>query len=763
MIELSKCNRLLDEGFSLITVSGNKVPNFSWKAQQEKQLTKEEFKKRYEYSGGLKKKNGDEILKTENVGIVTGFSHLEVIDIDLKVFSTAKEQLEFWEEYLSLLRDNILDFDDKFVVYKTKNAGYHIIYKSKRVCGNTKIAKLKGHKEAIIETRGLGGYIFIYEGKNIGSKTYKDADYISDEDRDILWSCSKLYNYIEDLKIEPEKKKINNTQKGLSSWADYNNKTSILDLISDEFNVVRNLKDKYVIKRHGAESPHSGYVYKDTGCMYLFSTGSSYDNEKLYSPFSVYAHKYNNDNLVDAAKELYHKGFGDRIKPEPIIREEKIEIPKIDLIFPIDIFPDVLQKYILSNYQSLNNSIDYMGCSLLYTASIIIGNSIVVEVKRGWRETANVWLALVGKAGVGKTPSISAVTFPLEKSNNKEIKNFIKNYEKYENYKQADILEKELTEEIKKPKKSQFIVNDITLEALIELHGENKNGIGVLKDELAGWFKDMNKYRQGSDLEHWLSSWSGKQINLNRKTSKSSFVQRAFIPVLGGIQPSIMDGFYTEENKDNGFLDRMLFCYPDLGIETYSEKEMKQEYLEWYEDYIINFYETVKSIIQYTDDFEIEPYIARFSDDAKKEWIRIFNEITEMQNSDLENEYMKSMLPKQKSYIPRFALIINTLESNEDKGILITEITKDSILKAEKLSKYFIAMAKKIKSESIERIGIKKTVSKASDKSNYEKFKSVYSIDKNIKKPDLAEILGISRRQVYNYIKEYENETESKN
>ena len=31
-----------------------------------------------------------------------------------------------------------------------------------------------------------------------------------------------------------------------------------------------------------------------------------------------------------------------------------------------------------------------------------------------------------------------------------------------------------------------------------------------------------------------------------------------------------------------------------------------------------------------------------------------FNEITNYQNSDEENEYLKSMYPKQKSYIPLF-------------------------------------------------------------------------------------------------------------
>ena len=77
--------------------------------------------------------------------MITGFEYLECIDCDLKVFSTAKEQKEFWEEYTGYLKDNILDFEDKFVIYKTKNAGYHILYKSKRVEGNLKIAKLKDH------------------------------------------------------------------------------------------------------------------------------------------------------------------------------------------------------------------------------------------------------------------------------------------------------------------------------------------------------------------------------------------------------------------------------------------------------------------------------------------------------------------------------------------------------------------------------------------------------------------------------------------
>lgn len=736
----------MDEGFSLITVGENKVPNIKWSELQNKPLDKEGFEKVYN------------LTTTENVGIITGYNDLECIDIDLKVFSTAKEKLEFWNELLDFIKDNILDFDDKFTVYKTINEGYHILYKSKRVDGNIKIAKLKGHKEAVIESRGVGGYVYVYEEKNVSKNTYKDIDYISDNDRDILWQICKSYNFIEekkDIEINKIKKEYTN---GLTSWDDFNNKNSILDVVQDDFTVVRSLSDKFIIKRHGATSPHSGYVYKGNNTMYLFSTGTIYDHEKLYNPFTAYAKKYHNGDLSETAKELYKQGYGDRIKPKEKFEVERTEIEKQD--FPIDIFPESLQHYILQNNKTLNNSIDFMGCSLLFVASLSIGNSTIIKVKNGWTEPASLWLCLIGNAGVGKTPSVTAITNPLNKINNREIKKYIKEYEKYQNYESLGYEEKKLKEVIKKPKKSQFIVDDITIEALIDLHSENKNGVGVFKDELAGWFKDMNKYREGSDLEHWLSSWSNKQINMNRKTSKNSFVERAFMPVLGGIQPSVLDGFSTVENNSNGFLDRMLFCYPDLIVEKYVDNDIEESLLNWYESFILAFHESIQKIIKWNDDFEIVPIISEFSSDAKTEWIRIFNEITELQNSDHETEYLKSMLPKLKSYVPRFALILNYLMLYELENEPVEVVTKKSVLDAEKLAKYFIANAKKMKFESKDRQEVKKELIKNEGKNTFDKFKIIYEKNNKIKKGELANLLGVSRRQIYNYIKELDNENE---
>lgn len=736
--------KIVEKGFSIIPVNDDKTPKGSWKRNQDIPYSIDEI----------------DSIDSNTWAIITGFNDLEIIDFDLKVLSTLKEQNELWNEILKFLKDNIDDFDKKFSIYKTKNKGYHILYRCKVIAGNTKIAKLKGHKEAIIETRGKYGYAILYDDC-INGINYANIQEITEEDRTILWSCLKTYNYVEDLPEEPKKQKNEFQEFEISCWDDYNNKTDIFDVVGSDFSIVANHAKKYIIKRHGSASPHSGYIYKEDNRMFLFSTGTIYPHEKQITPFIAYCWKYHNGNLSEGAKDLYQKGFGSRLKSKLKELKEEIQIQPVinkdDLIFPIDIFPKDIQTYILECNKKLDSSIEYMGCSMLWLISVCIGNSIDVEVKRGWNENLSIWLSIVGKAGLGKTPSISNIIFPLLKINAKEIKKYIKENEKYEYYESLSKKEKEEHSEVQKPIKTQFIANDITLEALVDLHQESDNAVGVFKDELAGWLKDMNKYRDGSDLEFWLSSWSGKSVNLNRKTAKSSFVEKPFIPVLGGIQPSIFNLFYTEENKDNGFMDRMLLCYPDLKIDYYNENEISENILNWYKETIISFYDTIKGIIKRDEDGEILSLTAKFSDDAKVEWKRIFNEMTNVQNDEQENEYLKSMYPKQKSYIPRFACLIHVFDEYFSDGGDTLLISKESVLKAEKLSKYFIATAKKIKINSAEVSKLKSTIGLNKGKNEKEKLYEIWKQNKKFNRSETAELLGISRRSTQNWIKEFES------
>lgn len=750
--------RAFHNHFSLVTIGNSKIPNFPWKKSQTEKLPWDDFLKNYNYKGGIVKKDGAEIVPTNGLGIITGFEDLEVIDVDLKVFSTAKEQRSFWEEFTQNLKDNILDFEDKFVIYKTRNSGFHILYKSKRVEGNLKLAKLKGHKEAIVETRGTGGYVFIYPENKVSKKSYFDIQYISDEDRMIVMSFAKMYDYKEpqeEIKIIPKPIQKEFKETEITPWDDFNNNTEVWDVISNEFSIISNQRERYVVKRNGAESPHSGYIFKDNNLLYLFSTGTIYPHETALSPFACFTWRHHNGDFSASAKDLYSQGFGSRIVKKEQEPKERILIRQDDLQFPLEIFPAPIQSYIVECKETLSMSVDYMGCSLLWLISLSIGNSMQMEVKRGWREIATLWIAVLGKPGIGKTPSISKAIFPVEKRNNLEISKYIKEYERFEAYEKMTKTEKESYPEMRKPKKTQFIANDITLEALVDLHQENDNAVGVFKDELAGWFKDMNKYKAGSDLEFWLSSWSGKSVNLNRMTRAGSFVSNPLISVLGGIQPGIFNSFATEENKDNGFSDRMLLCFPELEIEHYNDEEMDYNAIQWYNDTIVSFYESIKNKgIQRDDEGKIIPHIIKWNEESKKEWIRIFNEITDIQNSETENEYMKSMLPKQKSYIPRFALLIHIFNGQLEKDYDFYNISKESILKAEKLSKYFIAMAKKVKVDSIESNEIKAVINSNKDKTNKEKFEILYKANPDLNKKEASEQLGVSLQMIYKYLKD---------
>lgn len=742
--DINRCNRLFDDGFSLITVNDNKIPNIKWKEYQTSPMNKDTFENFYT------------LPSTKGVGIITGYADLEVLDIDLKVMHTVKEREDFWLNLLSLMKDNIEDFNEKFVIVKTKNYGYHILYKCKVIGGNTKIAKLKGHQEAVIESRGKGGYVWIYD-QFVQQNSYADIKYIDQIDRECLWTICKIFNHIDD-EIEPTPKHIEreHQESEVKIWDDYNAKTRIYDLIASEFTIVKRMDDKTIIKRVGATSPHSGYIYNNSKCMYLFSTGTRYPHEKLLSAFNVYAIQKHSGDTSLAAKDLYHQGYGSRVKkrtqpsePTPIMTDIQTNV------FPVEIYPDFVRKYISEVSRTLNANVDFLGGGFLWALSLCVGNTIKIELKKGWREAAILWIALVGRAGVGKTHTIKAITDPLEKINGREIKRFADEMIKYEAYMALDKKEKGFAEEIKKPRKTKFIAEDITVEALTELHETNPNGIGILKDELVGWIKDMNKYREGSDLQKYLSCWSNGILSSDRKTSGSAYVQNAFIPIIGGVQPSILSGVYTAENKDNGFIDRILLCYPDVQVERYVDREMSEKLITEYSDFLSYLYDNIKTTLLEYDEFgNIKPFIVRLSEPAKVQWIRIFNKITDMQNSDEENEYIKSVLPKMKSYVARFALLLDVLYIYaEDKELF--EISERAILNAEKLADYFILMAKKNKFATMENNEILDTIKFSGKHTAYDKFCAIYASKPDFNRSKVAEELNVSRQTIANWVKDY--------
>jgi hypothetical protein len=736
MVTENYCRGLIDAGLALMTIGDDKIPNFKWGGKKHVPLTKEEFSRLYHEP------------TTKGVGIACGVNGLEAIDVDLKIFSSLPEQQKTWDELLTLCRDNIADFDDKFVIYRTVSGGYHIIYRCEKLTGNKKIAKKNGYKEALIESRGVGGYIFLYE-KQISKRGYAEICEINVNERDCLWDICRLFHDAEPVP-EPIPAPITKSYSvQITPWKAYNDQHSCLDLLSGEFSIVDQKSDRYVIKRHGATSPHSGYIYKSNGCMYLFTTGTIYPHEKLVSPAEMYCIKNHGGDWKSCSSDLYKQGYGERIVKDIDFRPDGFDVPE-NIKFPLEVFPEKIAYYIAESSRTLSLSADYMGCSFLWLMSVVIGNAVKIRVKNGYVDNCVLWLVLVGRAGVGKTPAINHMVKPLKERNNKAIRKYIEEYAKYQEYQTLTKEDRKKTEEIKKPAQGQFIVDDITLEGLVSIHEQNRLGIGVYRDELASWIKDMNKYRKGGDMEAYLAIWSGSSVMMNRKVAKSSFLQRPHIPVLGGVQPSIFSQFTTEENQSNGFVDRLLICYPELDPQPMNTYELADGLEEFYSDVLVQMYESIRmNHVRFDEQGDVYSIEVSYSPDAFNEQLRVNHWITDLENSPHENEYFKSMLPKMKTYLNRFALICHMMEIFE--GEKHHEIQVSSVLKAEQLVNYFIDMAKKVKIDAWEESKLKTAVYNGDKK---QAFLTMVQSNEKINKTMAARVLGVSRQTIINWMNE---------
>jgi predicted DNA binding protein len=683
--------------------------------------------------------------------IITGFNDLEVIDLDGKIIKSKEERDTFYKEYFELLENHIEDFYSKFCISKSQNNGYHILYKSKSLVKTTGIAKPKGYKNQLIETRGIGGLIHIYN--RVKGLEYHEIDYITDEDRKMLWDISKTYHYEEPIKPKVKKQKTI-VKDGLTPWEDYAQKNEVLHVCGDDFDVVKNGRTSALIKRKGAESAFSGHIYDNSGKMFLFSTGTIYPAEKPLNSFDVYVYKYFGGDYSEASKQAYADGYGDRyvkkIDPVDIDPNNKKQTPDD---FPLEIFPDFFKNYILECNSKLNASVDFMGSSLIWLTSTMVGNTFKVKVKNGWVDSPIVWISVIGNAGVGKTPDIKLILKPLLELNSQEIKRFAKKNKEFNDYEALTKEEKKTTAKIKEPVKSQMIVDDITIESLVQIHSNNPNSVGVFKDELAGWFKDMNKYRDGSDKERFLSAWSGDSIVLNRKTVEDAFVENPFIPILGGIQPAIFREFQTTENHSNGFMDRMLFCDPNKKAELPTDNEIDEQILVDYNDTIFRIKKMIDSSFTNITNGVVEPFILPLSPEAKKEFNKAHCDLVNLQNSDNEIHYYRGMYAKHITYIPRFALLIEFINSVID-DVQPSEVTIESIQKAVKLSNYFIKMAKINKSENVIGFKMKELVDSLKGKPTRDKVIEISKVFPKETAKQIAEILEITPKTVYKYLKE---------
>ena len=237
--------------------------------------------------------------------------------------------------------------------------------------------------------------------------------------------------------------------------------------------------------------------------------------------------------------------------------------------YPVDAFPEKIQWIINSFSESLNWPPEYTGSALLFATSVSAGNRFSTRVKYGWVEYPALYVFVIGHPGVSKTHAIKWPVVPINKRDKHYHKEYSDLLEKYEQAtKMSPTLRKEAGMEAfsKHPTLRKHLVKDTTLEGLIKVLRDNKDGVGAIFDEATTWFKNLNRYSNGSDIGAWLSMWNQDDIVKDRAGSEAIRVDHPFVSIIGGIQPGILNDLSDQQMEENGMIDRILFAWPKNDV-----------------------------------------------------------------------------------------------------------------------------------------------------------------------------------------------------
>lgn len=295
--------KLREIGISSIPVAQDKKPKVAWK----------EYQKRLP---SIQECESWDSIKSDGIAVVCGriSGNLEVIDIDNK-FEMAEQ---IYEDITRKITAQRIDLLDKLVFEKSKNNGYHIIYRCNKIEGNQKLAIYEdlnsSEKATVIETRGEGGYCIIYPspGYQKLQKNILKVEEITEEERNFLFELCKSYNKVQDnerkIEVTEPKSEAKTDKKNneIEIWEWYNEQDYFIDVLKNHgWSIEKEVNDDIYFTRPGKNKGTSATFSKKIRSFFVFSSNAyPLEDWKSYSPFAVFTFLECNGDFSEATRRL---------------------------------------------------------------------------------------------------------------------------------------------------------------------------------------------------------------------------------------------------------------------------------------------------------------------------------------------------------------------------------------------------------------------------------------------------------------------------
>jgi hypothetical protein len=325
-----------------------------------------------------------------------------------------------------------------------------------------------------------------------------------------------------------------------------------------------------------------------------------------------------------------------------------------------DIYPKPFVTLIDELHQKYGFPPDFTAAVILVACGVAIGNSVQIRRNNAHTERAMLYCIIVGPPNSCKSHPISYALKPfnqLAEDYHFEYKKAKQQFDEYEKKSQKE-RQKAGLQPPPKPKLKTIIVNDFTIESLLLSLETNPKGILIHSDEILGWYKNLNKYHRGSDIEHYISMWTGQPIHVSRKMSEPLLVDRPFVSIIGCIQTKLLDKLSKNDCAENGFIDRILWVMPqDLPTTKWTDESVDPLLEDAYIKAIEKLYQLPTSI----ENGKVVPRTLEFSETAKDRLLKWRNGSHWEELTKKQGETIATALGKFDIMVLRFSLILQLM------------------------------------------------------------------------------------------------------
>jgi putative DNA primase/helicase len=349
-----------------------------------------------------------------------------------------------------------------------------------------------------------------------------------------------------------------------------------------------------------------------------------------------------------------------------------------------ELIPESLRGWLVDVADRMQIPLEFAAVPCLVILGSLIGRKIGIYPKAydTWIVFGNLWGKLIGRPSLLKSPAINEIRAPLEKLIADAAEAHQSNLAKFEEDQSWTKARKSAhEEELKKaaknkgprpentsieeppePHEKRFITNESTVEKIGEILLQNPQGILLLRDELFGWIRLLEKPGREGDRQFYLEAWNGAgSFTVDRIGRGTLRIPALCLSVLGAITPGPLSKYVLSTLSggcgDDGLLQRFqLAVWPDVSetwenVDRPPDKKAKEKAFKIFEN-IGNFAPGKDQVSG-----------VNFTPDAQQ----IFNAWREKLERRLRTgeltASMESHLGKFRSLVPKLALIFHVAET----------------------------------------------------------------------------------------------------